>query len=59
MGTALDSIGIRREKMDLHITISGTHSFTVDGDLANFLVSEFPDKVEITEAPDYSKINQE
>lgn len=45
--------------MDLHITISGTHSFTVDGDLANFLVSEFPDKVEITEAPDYSKINQE
>jgi hypothetical protein len=41
--------------MDLHITISGTsgsQSFTVVDDLANFLVSEFPDKVEITERPD-------
>jgi hypothetical protein len=48
--------------MDLHITISGTsgaQSFTVVDDLANFLVSEFPDKVEITESPDYSKIDQE
>lgn len=38
--------------MDLHITISGTQSFTVVDTLANFLVSEFPDKVEITERPD-------
>lgn len=45
--------------MDLHITISGTHSFTVVDDLANFLVSEFPDKVKITESPDYSKPDQE
>jgi len=42
--------------MDLHITISGTsvtQSFTVVDDLANFLVSEFPDNVQITERPDF------
>ena len=41
--------------MDLHITISGTsatQSFTVVDDLANFLVSEFPDNVQITDRPD-------
>lgn len=38
--------------MDLHITISKTHSFTVSEELANFLVSEFPDKVELTEKPE-------
>ncbi len=39
----------------MHITISGTHSFTVAEELANFLVSEFPDKVKVTENPEQSQ----
>jgi hypothetical protein len=38
--------------MDLHITISGNRSFTVAEELANFLISEFPGKVELTENPE-------
>jgi hypothetical protein len=52
MGTALDSIGIRRRDMDLHITISGSYSFTVTEELAKVLVEQFPDNVQITEKPE-------
>jgi hypothetical protein len=38
--------------MDVHITISGSYSFTVIEELANVLVAEFPDSVAITEKPE-------
>lgn len=40
--------------MDAHITIAGQYSFTVIKELADVLVNEFPDKVEITEKPEES-----
>jgi hypothetical protein len=45
--------------MDKHITIAGTYSFTVISELADLLVSEFPDKVEITEQPEDISTEQE